>query len=535
MNLNSYLGLMGGRYRIRETASGAIHLPVRGGSFDLEVPDPDYVLTLDADSMLLPEYCLRLVAFLERPENADVAIVQTPYSAFRGAPTRLERIAGATTDLQHIVHQGLTHYDATFWVGANAVIRKPALDTVMTEESHNGFTIRHYIKDRTVIEDTESSIDLRMHGWRLENYPERLSYSATPPDFGALCVQRQRWANGGLLVLPRLLPWRGCATARSRRAVDRPRCSCGSATSPRSAGPARACWLLLFYPFDQQLLSRYAVLTAMPYFVAISTDLRRCGYKRLDVLRLYGLNMMLLPVNTVGAARSIGQAIGGQKSAFARTPKVRKPHGHAARVRGVPVRARRLVVRDARERPRRAPLPARRVLGRERRDHPVRDAEPPRHPATAQRRRPRRARLAATARSARAARTERAGRLGDRALPREPVRPARPQAGSPSRMPLRRSTRRAIPTARSCSAACSSTLPAVVPNARRRRSTSGVGERLHRARPPPCPMRIRRGLVGRAPTTSPSGHPNGRRREAAKAATRSPVGRRPRPLGRRRA
>ena len=34
--------------------------------------------------------------------------------------------------------------------------------------------------------------------------------------------------------------------------------------------------------------------------------------------------MMLLPVNTVGAARSIGQAIGGQKSAFARTPKVRK-------------------------------------------------------------------------------------------------------------------------------------------------------------------------------------------------------------------
>ena len=75
----------------------------------------------------------------------------------------------------------------------------------MTEESHNGFTIRHYIKDRTVIEDTESSLDLRMHGWRLENYPERLSYSATPPDFGALCVQRQRWANGGLLVLPRLL------------------------------------------------------------------------------------------------------------------------------------------------------------------------------------------------------------------------------------------------------------------------------------------------------------------------------------------
>ncbi len=82
-------------------------------------------------------------------------------------------------------------------------------------------------------------------------------------------------------------------------------------------------WLLLFYPFDQQLLSRYAVLTALPYFVAISTDLRRTGYRRRDVFRLYGLNIMLLPVNTIGAARSIGQAIGGQKSAFKRTPKVK--------------------------------------------------------------------------------------------------------------------------------------------------------------------------------------------------------------------
>jgi hypothetical protein len=70
------------------------------------------------------------------------------------------------------------------------------------------------------------------------------------------------------------------------------------------------------------LLSRYAVLTALPYFVAMSTDLKRCGYRRFDVFRLYGLNIMLLPVNTAGVLRSLGQAIGGQKVAFARTPKV---------------------------------------------------------------------------------------------------------------------------------------------------------------------------------------------------------------------
>jgi cellulose synthase (UDP-forming) len=193
----------------------------------------------------------------------------------------------------------------------------------MTEESHNGFTVRYFIKDRTVIEDTESSLEMRMHGWRLVNYPERLSYSATPPDFGALCVQRQRWGNGGLLMLPNLLRLARRPDGRTRRAVAAEmflRLSYLASVSWASAG----LWLLLLYPFDQKLLSRWAVLTAVPYFAALATDLHRTGYKRRDVFRLYGLNIMLLPVNTAGAARSIGQAIGGQKSAFARTPKVKK-------------------------------------------------------------------------------------------------------------------------------------------------------------------------------------------------------------------
>lgn len=65
----------------------------------------------------------------------------------------------------------------------------------------------------TVIEDTESTIDLTGHGWTVHNYTERLSYSATPPDFGSLCIQRHRWANAGLLIVPKL--WQ---SARQRRA-----------------------------------------------------------------------------------------------------------------------------------------------------------------------------------------------------------------------------------------------------------------------------------------------------------------------------
>ncbi|MEO7060046.1 MAG: glycosyltransferase family 2 protein, partial [Lapillicoccus sp.] len=123
MNLNAYIGLMGRRVQEIPTPIGL----VLRDSQDLdamEIPDSQYVLTLDADSVLLREYCLRLVHQLELPGNERIAVIQTPYSAFRGAATRLERIAGATTDIQHIVHQGLTYFGATFWVGANAVIRK---------------------------------------------------------------------------------------------------------------------------------------------------------------------------------------------------------------------------------------------------------------------------------------------------------------------------------------------------------------------------------------------------------------------------
>ena len=322
MNLNSYLDLMGCSFVIETFPGGRVLVDALDREPDLRVPDSDYVLTLDADSTLLPEYCLRLVSFMEEPENADVAVVQTPYSSYRGASTRIERIAGATTDVQHIVHQGLTHYDATFWVGANAVLRKAAIEQLRVRSTERGFEISRFIADRTVVEDTESSIDLRAVGWRLHNHAERLSYSATPPDFGSLVVERKRWANGGLVILPNLL----------RLVRKRP----GGRRRPallelflRTNYLASIAWvslgllLLLLYPFDQRLLSWFAVATAAPYFVATASDLRRCGYKRRDVARLYGFNLLLLPVNLAGAASSLVQMIGGQKVDFARTPKVK--------------------------------------------------------------------------------------------------------------------------------------------------------------------------------------------------------------------
>ncbi|MCU1439206.1 MAG: glycosyltransferase [Rhodoglobus sp.] len=323
MNLNAYIGLMGGSYRFERSPDGPILRSVPDAqSGDLVIPDSDYILTLDADSLLLRDYCLRLVYFLEQPENERVAVTQTPYSAFRGASTRIERLAGATTDLQHILHQGKTLYGATFWVGANAVIRKRALEDIVETEHVGGFTVRRYVQDRTVIEDTESSVDLGTHGWTLVNYPERLSYSATPPDFGSLIVQRRRWANGGLLIMPKL--WR--QVNERRRRGERVNLSEILLRVNYMASIAWASFGLLFllaYPYDSRLLSPVVLLAALPYFIAMGSDLRYCGYRFTDIFWIYGFNLILLPVNLAGVLKSIEQAITGKKIPFARTPKVR--------------------------------------------------------------------------------------------------------------------------------------------------------------------------------------------------------------------
>ena len=58
--------------------------------------------------------------------------------------------------------------------------------------------------------------------------------------------------------------------------------------------------LLLAYPFSGRLMSALVLLTSAPYFMVMASDLKRCGYKHTDVLRIYGFNLIMLPVNAFG-------------------------------------------------------------------------------------------------------------------------------------------------------------------------------------------------------------------------------------------
>lgn len=95
MNLNSYIGLIGKDFH-EEIRGGRYYLRECSPAFaNFSVPDADFIVTLDADSLILPDYTARLVDVMMRPENEKLAVVQTPYSAIPGTDNVLERVAGS--------------------------------------------------------------------------------------------------------------------------------------------------------------------------------------------------------------------------------------------------------------------------------------------------------------------------------------------------------------------------------------------------------------------------------------------------------
>jgi cellulose synthase (UDP-forming) len=320
MNLNSYISLLGKPFRTTTASNGERMLESCDTSeATMNFPAADYLMTLDADTLVTSDYALRLTRVLHTKPH--VAVVQTPYSAIPQAPGILERTAGATTDVQYLQHQGYTHWNATFWVGANAILRVAALQDIRKEVQERGHRISVYIQDHTVIEDTGSTIDLVHKNWTLYNYPARLSYSATPSDFGSLIIQRRRWSNGGLILYPSLVQYALHSGKKLRLSFIEILVRSQYLLSPTLTNGSLL--LLFLLPFSPIMTTNpWVLLVAIPYYYMYGRDLRMAGYRWSDLLRVYSLNLLLMPVNLAGVLLSVRQAITGQKSAFGRTPKI---------------------------------------------------------------------------------------------------------------------------------------------------------------------------------------------------------------------
>ena len=80
---------------------------------------------------------------------------------------------------------------------------------------------------------------------------------------------------------------------------------------------------LLAYPYDSRLLSPLVLGAAAALLPRDGQRPARLRASFTDIFRIYGFNLILLPVNLAGVLKSIQQAFTGEKIPFARTPKVR--------------------------------------------------------------------------------------------------------------------------------------------------------------------------------------------------------------------
>ena len=319
MNLNSYLGLIARNFRL-VTKSDGLHLEeCEASSVQLRMADAKYIIAVDADTLLVHDYALRLIEFMEQEENRRVAIAQSPHRPFPGSSVELERVVGMQTDIQRMLCQGSAYYGAAFWVGGSALMRREALEDVCESTSERGYLIRKFIQDRTLVEDTESSLGFLARGWRIYNYLDPLTYSMVPENFGALIVQRRRWSGGGLLNLPALVkylrsvehPWRKIPEALLRF---------------HYLASTTVNLRMLFMPLiatRDSSSSGWLLLTTPIYYVLYTRDLLACGYSLMDLPRIYALNLLLVPVSINGVFSSLGQWRTGRKPFFQRTPKIR--------------------------------------------------------------------------------------------------------------------------------------------------------------------------------------------------------------------
>lgn len=319
MNLNTYIHAMGKRH-IEVEINNVFELQeTKDDNKGFVINDAKYILVLDADSLILPNYCEIQINFLEKVENSKVAVTQCPYTGYPNSPILLENITNANTDLKYYLHQGFTYFRSSFWVGANSIIRKSSLNDIKKIQKEGSKEFMQYISDRTVIEDTESSMELAAKGWTLHNHQERLAYSQSPHDYGSLIIQRWRWSNGGLILLSTL--WELILNSKKDWALCKEvffRCNFLISIAFNDI----ATIILLLGAFDIWVNSYLAMSFFICSFFLYSRDLIESGYKQTDLLRLFSFNLMLLPINMAGVFGSIVQIISGKKSPFKRTPKV---------------------------------------------------------------------------------------------------------------------------------------------------------------------------------------------------------------------
>ncbi len=187
--LQELCAALGVRYLTR-----AQNLYAKAGNLNngLEHSTGDLVAVFDADHAPARSFLDETVGFFTKDKN--LFLVQTPH--FFLNPDPLERNLGTFHTMPSenemfygVIQRGLDKWDAAFFCGSAAVLRREAL------QETNGFS------GLSITEDCETALELHSRGWSSVYVDRPLIAGLQPDTFASFIGQRSRWAQGMMQIM----------------------------------------------------------------------------------------------------------------------------------------------------------------------------------------------------------------------------------------------------------------------------------------------------------------------------------------------
>ena len=152
----------------------------------------ELVAVFDADHAPARDFLTETVGYFG--ENPKLFLVQTPHFFINPDPLErnlktFDKMPSENEMFYGIIQRGLDKWDASFFCGSAAVLRREALKTT------NGFS------GVSITEDAETALELHSKGWDSVYVDKPLIAGLQPATFASFIGQRTRWAQGMMQIL----------------------------------------------------------------------------------------------------------------------------------------------------------------------------------------------------------------------------------------------------------------------------------------------------------------------------------------------
>ena len=174
------------------TRAENVHAKAGNLNSGLENSMSELVAVFDADHAPEAGFLKATVGYFA--DDQDLFLVQTPH--FFANPDPVERNLGTYTHMPAenemfytMIQKGLDRWNAAFFCGSAAVLRREALEEV------GGFS------GITITEDCETALELHSRGWNSVYVDKPLVTGLQPETFSSFIGQRSRWCRGMIQIL----------------------------------------------------------------------------------------------------------------------------------------------------------------------------------------------------------------------------------------------------------------------------------------------------------------------------------------------